>query len=148
MPPNETALRLFNCVSREISELGAVNAKVVVPPVAVITPISEILPPAASDKFLPTVEEPSCSAPVVVSVTSFAPLLIVLTVPLKLLLFPKLIELAATVNLEVPGTVIVVLPSCEIFEAVPVVVTVKLFPTLVAPKVKGNVFLILTSFVP
>jgi len=53
VPPNTSAAvpKLLACVPSSMSEVGAVTATVVVPPVAVIAPTSLIVPPAMSDKF-------------------------------------------------------------------------------------------------
>ena len=53
VPPktNADVPKSFNCEPNKISELAAVTATVVVPPVTVITPLSLILPPEVTLKF-------------------------------------------------------------------------------------------------
>jgi len=53
VPPNTSAAvpKLFACVPNKMSDVGALTATVVVPPVAVMVPVSLIVPPAMSDKF-------------------------------------------------------------------------------------------------
>ena len=79
-----------------------------VPPVAVITPVCEMLPPDTKVKLRPMVDVPKTKAIELVSDTSLVLLLLRETTPVKLLLAPfvvKLIPLAPALKLDVPGMV-------------------------------------------
>ena len=112
VPANVIAVepKLFACVFNNISELAllAVIDVAAVPPVAVIAPVCEILPPETNVKLRPIVEVPNTKPMEFVIDTSLVPLLERDTAPVKLLLVPlmvKLIPFAPALKLDVPGTV-------------------------------------------
>jgi len=109
VPANVMAVdpKLLACVLSNTSELAAVTLMDVaaVPPVAVIAPLSVILPPATNVKLRPMVDVPNAKAIELVRLTSLLPLLVSDTAPVKLLLEPKVIALAPALKLEVPGIV-------------------------------------------
>lgn len=99
--------KLFDWVPNKTSEVAAetVIDVAAVPPVAVIAPVSEILPPATRVKLRPMVDVANCIAPLVVRLTSLVLLLDNVTAPVKALLCVNVIALAPAVKLDVPGTV-------------------------------------------
>ncbi len=99
--------KLLACVFSKTSDVTAVTVIDVaaVPPVAVIAPVSEILPPADNVKLRPMVEVPICIAPLVSKVTSLAPLFDNETAPVNAFAEFKRIEPAPPLKLDVPGTV-------------------------------------------
>ena len=107
VPPNTNAEvpKLLACVPSKMSDVAAVTATVVVPPAAVIGPVSLIVPPAVSDKFWPIVDVPMINPPLLVTLTLFVPELLSNTAPVKLLDWVKVIGLALALKLDVPGTV-------------------------------------------
>ena len=107
----------------KISEPAAVTATVVAPPVAVMTPVCEILPPAVNDKSCPMLEVPMTNALLLTTVTLFAPLFDNDTAPVKLFACVKVIAFAPAEKLDVPGTinapVCVIAPLDEIVKFCP-----------------------------
>ena len=109
VPPKTGAVvpKLLACVFNRISEVAVETAKVVAPPVAVMTPDCVIEPPAVNDKVLPTPTVPTFNAVLLVKLTALEPLLESETAPVKLLL-PLLRVMAPAVppavKLAVPGT--------------------------------------------
>src|SRR5579872_392085 len=90
VPPNVIAVdpKLLACVFNNTSEPAAVTLMDVanVPPVAVMAPVSVILPPAIKVKLRPMVEAANCIAPLVVSDTSLVLLFDNVTAPVNALL--------------------------------------------------------------
>lgn len=121
---------LFNDTA-PVNKLFCVNAMALAPalklevPATVKIPVWVIAPPVLMIKFCPILEVVKLSAPLVVSLTSLAPLLFKLTSPVNELLCVKVIGFAPAVKVEVPGTVNT--PVCVI--APPAVATK--FPPLV-----------------
>ena len=107
VPPNTNAAIpiLLAWVPSKISDAGAVTATVVVPPVAVSAPVSLIVPPAVNDKFCPMLDVPRANAPLLITLTLFAPELLSDTAPVKAFDCVKVIGFALALKLEIPGTV-------------------------------------------
>src|SRR5581483_10237109 len=101
-----------------------------------------MLPPAVTEKAPPTADDPSTNAALLVRLALFAPLLFILTAPLKVLFCVNVIGLLPALKLEVPETVKA--PVCVI---APAAVADKLLPMLDVANVKAKLLMMDTLFV-
>lgn len=123
--------------------IGLAPAVKLAVPATVNAPVWVIAPLAMTVKLFPRDVADRLKALLLVILTSFAPLLASVTAPVNRLFCVSVIAFAPALKLDKPGTV--KSPVCEI---APVAVTVKLFPTLDAPKIKPMLLVILTSLIP